>query len=253
MKLISHYWLLLVLPVCLARRFDIYLPYRIDFLAEMALTKIFKREFFKTLVDYEASKEDAEPVITMPNCSRGALRIGRVKLSNSEEYNKFIKLMDDLAKRVFRTGLDPSTVSGNFRLPISGLDIDNSTRFIYTRFDPSYPTDSFKRFATFLKSFYYRLSASQLDYTVSGDLHIDRLVLGAVLDRDAVNFEAFRSQFKNFPLGFAIFEHLIIRPSDANSEKESSFFYFDSTDHEPLIGAQNQVVLNDDDEDDEVE
>ncbi len=253
MKLIFQLVLLLLLAAkeSFARKFDVFLRYRLDLLAEMSLTQRFKREFFKTLVNYENSKEGSQAVISMPNCSKAAVRIGSVNIASSEEYNKFIKLMDDLTKRVYRTGFNLETISGNFRLPISGLDIDEESQLIYTRFDGSFPTDSFKRYITFLKSFYVRLCNSGLEYSVSGDLHIDRLVLGRVLDKKAIDLTKFRSHFKTFSLGFSILEHLIVRPACKNepsNELESSVFYFDLPDHEPLIGAKNQVVLDDDDE-----
>lgn len=243
----------LVSPV-LGLDFEILLPYRLDLIAEMKLTTDFKREFMHTLTNYEASKEATKPVISMPNSSIGALRICSVSVYNDTEYNDLFKMMDDLSKRVFRSGLNPQTAGGNFRLPIRGLDIDPKTRFIYTKFDQSYPTDSLKRFTVFMKSLFHRLKDSKLKYELIGEIRLDRLVLGLVLDKKAVDFKRFHDKFDDFDLGFAIFNRLLLIPKgDKNLKEEArSIFYFDHVDHEPIIGVVNDVILNDEESDGEL-
>lgn len=251
MNFILTAFLLLLSPV-LGLDFDVILPYRLELIAEMKLTTDFKREFMHTLNNYEASKEATKPVISMPNSSVGALLICSVSVSNDTEYSDLFKMMDDLSKRVFRSGLNPQTAGGNFRLPIRGLDIDPKTRFIYTKFDQDYPTDSLKRFTTFMKSLFHRLKDSKLKYELIGEIKLDRLVLGIVLDKNAVNLQRFHDTFDDFGLGFAIFNRLLLIPKGDKSVQEDarSIFYFDHVDHEPIIGVVNDVMLNDEDSDD---
>lgn len=83
-------------------------------------------------------------------------------------------------------------------------------------------------------------------------MHLDRLVLGAVLDKDAINYKAFRERFKNLSIGFSIFESLVIKSNEPSGDGKASEFYFDLADHEPIIGAQNQFVLDDDQSEDEL-
>lgn len=221
--------------------FEIYLPYRLDFFAEMKLTSIFPRKFMYSLKDYKKTKEAGKPIISMPNCSSGALSLGAVYISNKTDINMLLSTMDFLSKRVFRTGLNESTAGGNFRLPLNGLGIDPTTRYIYTKFVADYPTDSFSRFLTFMKSFYYRMSKIELTYEIYDDIKLDQLVLGRVESLDQIDLKAFNKKFNNYFVGFVTFSKILVMPSGNKDENLKSVFYFDHMSHEPIIGIENTI------------
>ena len=221
--------------------FEIYLPYRLDYFAEMKLTTIFPRKFLYTLNDYKKTKQAGKPVISLPNCSTGALSLGAVHISNKQELVKLLTLMDDLSRRVFRTGLNESTAGGNFRLPMNGLGIDPLTRYIYTKFIVNYPTDSYGRFLTFMKSFYYRMARTKLKYEIYADIKLDQLVLGRVEFLDLVNLKSFKNSFNDFFVGFVTFSKILVVPTGTRNEKMKSVFYFDHMSHEPIIGIENTI------------
>lgn len=222
-------------------RFEIYLPFRLDFLAEMKLTSIFPRKFMYALKDYKATKEAGRPVLSMPNCSTGALSLGVVHIKNKEDLGVFLGLMDDLSKRVFRTGLNETTAGGNFRLPMNGIGIDPVSKYIYAKFDTKYPTDSHQRFVTFMKSMFYRLARTKLRYEAHEDLRLNQLVLGQVSNLAEINLPVFRDLFDSFNVGFATFSKILVMPVGTRNEKMRSVFYFDHMSHEPVIGIENTV------------
>lgn len=221
--------------------FEIYLPYRLDFFAEMKLTTIFPRKFMYSLKDYKKTKEAGKPIISMPNCSSGALNLGAIHITNKVEVNMLLSVMDWLSKRVFRTGLNRSTAGGNFRLAMKGLGIDPTTRYIYTKFVADYPTDSFSRFLTFMKSFYYRMSKVKLTYEIYDDIRLDRLVLGRVEAIDQIDLKAFNKQFNDYFVGFVTFSKILVMPSGTKNENLKSVFYFDHMSHEPVIAIENTI------------
>lgn len=193
------------------------------------------------LKDYKKTKETGKPVISMPNCSSGALSLGAVYVSNKKELSVLLTLMDDLSRRVFRTGLNESTAGGNFRLPMNGLGIDPTTRYIYTKFVAKYPTDSYGRFVTFMKSFYYRLAHTNLRYEIYSDIKLDEFVLGRVESLNQIDLKAFNKLFNDFFVGFVTFSKILVMPSGTRSEKMKSVFYFDHMSHEPIIGIENTI------------
>ena len=224
--------------------FEVYLPFRLDFFAEMKLTSVFPRKLMHALKDYKLTKKAGQPVLSMPNCSTGALSLGRVHVSNKLELATMLNIMDDLSRRVFRTGLNEFTTSGNFRLAMRGLVIDQSTRYVYTKFDLNYPTDSHTRYITFLKSLIYRLAKSQLTYEIYTDIKLDELVLGRVELLADVDLKAFHRIFSDFNIGFATFSKILVMPAGSQSEKMRSVFYFDHMSHEPIIGVENSIEVD---------
>lgn len=225
--------------------FEIYLPYRLDFFAEMKLTTIFPRKFMYALKDYASTKAAGRSVLSMPNYSSGALSLGMVHIGDEGELEEFLGLMDDLSKRVFRTGLNESTAGGNFRLPMNGIGIDPASKYIYAKFDLDYPTDSHRRFVTFMKSFFYRLARLKLNYEACDDLLLNQLVLGQVSHLEDINLPAFKDLFANFNVGFATFNKILVMPAGTRNEKMRSVFYFDHVSHEPIIGIENTVETED--------
>jgi hypothetical protein len=219
--------------------FEIYLPYRLEYFAEMKLTSIFPRKFMYTLKDYKKTKETGRPIISMPNCSSGAISLGAVHIGNKQDLSIMLSLMESLSKRVFRTGLNESTAGGNFRLAMNGLGIDPTTRYIYTKFVTNYPTDSFGRFLTFVKSFYYRMSKIKLRYEIYDDIKLDQLVLGRVEYLDQIDLKEFKTKFDDFFVGFVTFNKILVMPSGSKNENLKSVFYFDHMSHEPIIGIEN--------------
>lgn len=224
-----------------ARVLELYLPYRLDFYSEMKLTTIFPRKFLYTLQDYQKTKNAGKPIISMPNVSSGAISLGVVHIPDRRVLLDFYEMMDDLTKRVFRTGLNDQTVGGNFRLAMFGMGIETDTRHVYARFDPKYPTDSYSRYITFMKSLYYRLSRLGLRYELYGDIKLDQFVLGRVEDLNDINLKAFDKQFRDFMVGFVTFSKILAVPPDCPDEKMKSVFYFDYTSHEPIIGIENTL------------
>lgn len=196
------------------------------------------------LKDYKKTKEAGKPVISMPNCSSGALSLGAVYIANKKELNILLTLMDDLSRRVFRTGLNESTAGGNFRLPMNALGIDPTTRYIYSKFIANYPTDSFGRFLTFMKSFYYRMASTKLKYEIYDDIKLDQLVLGRVESLDLIDLKAFNKKFNDYFVGFVTFSKILVMPSGTRNEKLKSVFYFDQMSHEPIIGIENTVEID---------
>ena len=221
--------------------FEINLPYRLDFFAEMKLTSIFPRKFMYSLKDYQKTKSEGKPIISMPNCSSGTLSLGCVHITSKKQLEILLKMMDDLAKRVFRTGLNEATAGGNFRLPMKRLGIDPMTRYVYTKFDSNYPTDSHSRFVTFIKSLFFRLAKSNLVYEIYDDIKSDQLILGRVESLDSIDLSAFKNLFDEFMVGFVTFSKVMVVPAGSHSEKMRSTFYFDHMSHEPIIGIENTV------------
>ena len=221
--------------------FEIYLPYRLDFVAEMKLTSIFPRKFMYALKNYTATKEKNEPVLSMPNCSSGAIKIAGVYIRKLKDLNELLDLMSDLSKRVFRTGLNEETAGGNFRIPLLGIGIDPTTKYIYSKHDLNYPTDSNARFVTFMKSFYYRLAKAKFKYEIYDDIRLDQLVLGMVESIDEIDLPAFSKLFSTFHVGFVTFNKILVMPAGNRNEKKKSIFYFDHMSHEPIIGIENTV------------
>lgn len=221
--------------------FEINLPYRLDFFAEMKLTSIFPRKFMYALKDYQKSKLEGRPILSMPNCSSGTLSLGCVHITSKKQLEIFLGLMDDLAKRVFRTGLNESTAGGNFRLSMKGLGIDPMTRYVYTKLDLKYPTDSHSRFVTFIKSLLFRLAKSNLRYEIYDDIKLDQLILGRVESLQSVDLSTFKNLFSEFMVGFVTFSKVMVVPAGSHSEKMRSTFYFDHMSHEPIIGIENTV------------
>ena len=220
---------------------ELYLPFRLDFLAEMKLTTIFPRKFMYTLKDYEKSKKAGVPIISMPNYSSGLINLGVLRIPNKTVLVEFFNLMDDLTKRVFRTGLNDQTISGNFRLALNGLGIEEDTGHVFASIDAKYPTDSYSRYLTFMKSLYYRLSKMNLTYEMYGDFNLDQLVLGRVEDIKDINMKAFDEMFGRFMVGFVTFSKISILTPQTPHEKLKSYFYFDHVSHEPIIGVENTV------------
>lgn len=221
--------------------FEINLPYRLDYFAEMKLTSIFPRKFMYTLKDYKKTKSEGKPIISMPNCSSGTLSLGCVRITSKKQLEVLLKMMDDLAKRVFRTGLNETTAGGNFRLPMKGLGIDPMTRYVYTKFDLNYPTDSHSRFVTFIKSLFFRLAKSNLVYEIYDDINLDQLILGRVESLDSIDLSIFKNVFNDFMVGFVSFSKVMVVPAGSHSETMRSTFYFDHMSHEPIIGIENTV------------
>lgn len=213
----------------------------------MKLTTIFPRKFMYSLKDYKKSKESGQPIISIPNSSSGAISLGLVKIKGGSQLERFLRLMDNLSKRVFRTGLNENTAGGNFRLPMHGIAIDPISKYIYAKFDLKYPTDSHKRFVTFMKSFYHRVTQTNLKYEPCDDLLLNRLVLGTVENISEIDLKAFRELFEDFNLGFATFNKILVMPAGNKNEEMRSVFYFDHSSHEPIIGIENTM------EDDESE
>lgn len=218
--------------------YDIYLPYRCEFMARMKLTTIFPRKFMYTLKDYVASKEQGKAVVSMPNYSSGALCLGSVWVSTSGEQEVLMKLVGDLAKRVFRTGLNPTTMSGNFRLAMTGLHIDKVRQYVFTQLDTNYSTDSHRRFVTFVKSFYHRLSTAGLDYRVAGEIKLDQLVLGRMEKMEAVNEKIFREKFENWFIGFSMFDRVVVKWQGDDDTPKLSIYYFDHVPHKSVVGIE---------------
>ena len=221
--------------------FEIFLPYRLDYLAEMKLTTMFPRKFLYTLRDYKGSKNSGVPVLSMPNCYSGALRLGAVQLPSRRGMNNFLSMMEELSRRVYRTGLNKTTAGGNFRLPIKGLAIDPATRLVYTKIDVGFPTDSHGRYVKFMKSLYYRLAKSQLHYEIDEDIQLDRIVLGMVNNLADIDLKAFEKTFKNFQVGFLTIGKVVVRPPGRGGDRYKSIFYFDHNSYEPIIGIENTI------------
>lgn len=221
--------------------FEIFLPYRMDFLAEMKLTTIFPRKFLYTLSDYKRSKNSGVPVLSMPNYSSGAMRLGAVYLPSRGDMNNFLAMMEELSRRVYRTGLNKSTAGGNFRLPIRGLAIDPATRLVYTKIDSDFPTDSHGRYIKFMKSLYHRLAKSRLRYEIDEEIQLDRIVLGMVDNLADIDLKAFEKTFKDFQVGFLTISKVVVRPPGRNGDRYKSIFYFDHSNYEPIIGIENTV------------
>ena len=221
--------------------FEIFLPYRLDYLAEMKLTTIFPRKFLYTLRNYEQSKSSGVPVLSMPNCSSGAMRLASVELPSRTDMNSFLSMMEELSRRVYRTGLNKTTAGGNFRLPIKGLTIDPDTLVVYTKVDIDFPTDSHSRYVKFMKSLYYRLAKSNLPYQINENVRLDQIVLGMVNKLEDIDLKAFEKTFRNFQIGFLTIGKIIVRPPGEGGDRYKSIFYFDHNSYEPIIGIENTV------------
>lgn len=219
--------------------FDIFLPYRLDYLAEMKLTTIFPRKFLYTLRDYEKSKNSGIPVLSLPNCPSGAMRLGAVQLPSRQNMNSFLLMMEELSRRIYRTGMNKTTAGGDFRLPVKGLFIDPVSQLVYTNIDTDFPTDSHGRYIKFMKSLYYRLAISNLTYEIDENIQLDQIVLGMVNDLDEIDLKAFEKTFKNFQVGFLTIGKIIVRPPGRGGDQYKSVFYFDHVSYEPIIGIEN--------------
>lgn len=227
--------------------FEIFLPYRLDFVIEMYLTTIFPRRFREVVRNFQLPQNvvtaDIKPIISIPNYSGGALFLGTVKVDSFEEVEAFLRLVESLAHRVFRTGLNDTTISGNFRIPLKGLRVDPATGFVYMNVDKSFPTDSFNRYSNFLKSTYFRLrKLTALDYQPETNIQSDCLVIGEVTNLAAIDVDAFNAKFSGphqSLLGFATFDKILIKPEGLESERMKSIFHFDYAYNEPMIGIEN--------------
>lgn len=227
-------------------KFEIFMPYQLDFYAEMKLSSIFPRKFLYVLKDYKKSKDAGKPILFMPNLSSGALKLGTVRVENGRGVKQLMGVLDSISKRVFRTGFNERTASGNFRLPLNGVGIDPETSLLYAKVDLNYPTDSYERFVMFIKTLFHRFRHEKLSFETWTDHKIDQFIIGKVESLGEINMKAFNERFATkFLIGFVTFSSIMVSPLDARRESMKSIFYFDYMSHEPIIEVENK--LEDDD------
>ena len=132
----------------------------------------------------------------MPNYSSGAMRLGAVYLPSRGDMNNFLAMMEELSRRVYRTGLNKSTAGGNFRLPIRGLAIDPAASLVYTKIDTDFPTDSHGRYIKFMKSSLPPSGQIRLRCEIDEEIQLDRIVLGIVDNLADIDLKAFEKTFR---------------------------------------------------------